>query len=788
MSKTTIAAARTNGFVRRTHGLTADEVAQGWTCLKRNGDVVPFDCAKIRKALFRCFNSVTELARKGVVKLEPEVREAIETLVEATVEKLLKAVVNAAAAQHAEQFSVEEVQRLVLQQLWVNELFDAAEHYQNYREEHRKRRMAAPVAADVQDRFTEMQKHFPTDLQIYQFMSKFSRWRDDLGRRETWKETVHERVCPWLFSRPQAKDVLTTAEKQELADAMFNMEASPAMRVVQMAGPALDRCNVGAYNCAYAPIDDIFAFPEALYILMQGTGHGFSCETDYVDKLPRIKKQKGLTPEVIKVGDSTEEWCKSYNRGLELLWDGHDFEADTSAVRKKNTRLKTKGGRASGPEPLLDLFQFASNLIKSKQGMKLDDIDAHDLMCKTGQIVQVGGVRRAALISLSDLISQLMRQAKSGSNWYETNKQRTMANNSAVYDFTGMVPVDTFMEEWLSLMKSKSGERGIFNRRAVQKSKPKRRKTADWGCNPCAEICLRPMEFCNLSIVIARPDDTIESLKRKVRLATIFGKIQSLATDFKYIRPEWKENCEEERLLGVDITGHADCPLLRFDTPDRKTLLQILNKVVYDTDLEFSKRFGVNQSAANTTVKPGGDSSVFFDCASGISPRFAAQQVRWVRESIGSPIAKFLMDSGVPYAPAPEAPDSLLVFGFPKKAPAGATLVEHMSARQQFFNWLEWKQEWAEHSVSATIYVEEHEWPELGGLVYQHIDEVTGLSFLPRDNGIYRYAPNEALSEEKFKEFEAGFPELNWAKLVEYEAVDMTEAAQTFACVGGGCD
>ncbi len=767
-------ATRTNGFTRKTMMLSPEQVADGWTCKKRDGKVVPFDVKKIRKALFKCFNAV----------MSDGLTEDAEKLVE----KITKGVVNLIEAQHIKEPGVEHVQRLVIQQLWTEGLFDAAEHYQNYREAHRKARLAAPVAPEVAERVKTDQKHFPSDLQYYQLMSKFSRWKEDAKRRETWWEVTYERVMPWLKKIPLAVDKLRDDEWKMLGDAMYNLEASPAMRVVQMAGPALDRCNVGAYNCAYQPLSDIFAFPEMLYILMQGTGEGFSCESEYVADLPKIRPQTGKPRDTLIVEDSTEGWCNAYFELLQRLWDGHDAYLDVSGVRKKGTRLKTKGGRASGPEPFLELVSFARKLIKGKQGRRLDDIDAHDLACMTGKIVQVGGVRRAAEISLSDLASGAMRNAKSG-NWYERSVHRTMANNSAVYDYDGTVPVEVFMEEWLSLAKSGSGERGIFNRRAALKTSPARRNWTGYkpGCNPCAEILLRPWQFCNLSIAIARPDDTEETLTRKVRIAAYFGKLQSLCTNFNYIRKDWKKNCEEERLLGVDITGHADCPLLRHDNAERKALLRRLNKVVEEVDIELSKRFGVNRSAANTTIKPGGDSAVLFDCASGVSPRFAPYYMRWVRESANSPIAKFLKDSGVPCAPAPEAPDSLMVFGFPKKSPKGATCRTEMTAREQFFNWLEWKDNWAEHSVSATIYVEPHEWPELGGLVYNHIDKITGLSFLPRDNGVYTFAPHEDMTEQQYEEAMSKFPDLNWAKLPEYEAEDMTETAQTFACVGDKC-
>jgi len=762
------------GFTRQVLARSPEQVAAGWTCRKRDGAVVPFDVAKVRGALVRCFRAAGR----------PDGGET-----DRLVDRLAGQVVYAVAARpDGGPVDVEHVQRLVIQQLWAAGLFDEAELYQNYRERRRQARLARPVSAEARERVRADRRHFRTDLQYYQFLSKFARWRDGDRRRETWQEAVYERVIPWLRSVPGV--VLSEAEWRELADAMYALEASPAMRVVQMAGPALDRCNVGVYNCAYMPLSDLFAFPELLYVLMQGTGVGFSCESAYVSELPRVRRQRdGVRPDVIVVEDTTEGWCSAYFELLQRLWDGHDAELDVSRVRPRGARLRTKGGRASGPEPLLELCGFARALLKSRQGRFLEDVDAHDLACMTGRIVQVGGVRRAAEISLSDLGSAAMRDAKSG-NWYETAIHRTMANNSAVYDFDGPPPPDVFLAEWLALVRSRSGERGIFNRRAALRHSPPRRQWGGHapGCNPCAEILLRPYEFCNLSIAVARPDDTYQSLARKVRLATVFGKIQSLCTRFNYVRPEWKANCEEERLLGVDVTGHADCPLLRYGAPGRAELLRRLRQVVEDTDLELSRRWGVGRSAANTTVKPGGDSSVFFDCASGVSPWFSPYQVRWVREAADSPVARFLAASGVPHAPAPEAPERLLVFGFPRAAPPGATVRDDMTAEDQFYNWLEWKQNWAEHSVSATIYVADHEWPRLGALVYEHIDHITGLSFLPRDNGVYTYAPNEAVSPEQYAAFVARFPDIDWARLAEYENDDLTEAARSFSCVGGGCD
>lgn len=764
-------AAHANGFARNHTGLTPEARSAEWSCVKRDGTTVPFDARKIRLALTKCFRSID--------------LEAPEPVIAANTERILQTVINTFAGQKQFKPSVEDVQRVVIQQLWAEALFDAAEHYQNYREERRKAREDRPLDPAHVARVLADQQHFPSDLQYYQYMSKFSKWIDDEKRRETWGETT-DRTIGWFKTQPGIKGRVQESDWQMLRKAMYDLEASPAMRVVQMAGPALDRCNVGVYNCAYHPIEDLFGLPELLYILMQGSGNAFSCESDYVSELPRVKKQKGKKAETLVVEDSTEGWCRAYHEALQRWWDGHDVWFDVSGVRKKNARLKTKGGRASGPEPFLELGTFARNTILKRQGTYLEDIDVHDLACMTGKIVQVGGVRRASELSLSDLTSTLMRNAKSG-NWYDKHKFRSMANNSAVYDFDDKPPVEVFMEEWLALVKSKSGERGIFNRRAAQKYKPKRRKTAKFGTNPCGEIVLRPYGFCNLSIAIARKDDTPETLERKVIIATIFGVMQSTCTNFNYIRDTWKKNAEEERLLGVDITGQADCPLLQYGAPGRTELIARLKKKVHETKQLWARRFDINDSAADTTVKPGGDSGVFFNCSSGVAERYAKKQIRWVRESEDSPIAAFLKDAGVPWAVAPEDP-RLLVFGFPREAPAGSHTRNDHTAIQQLENWLEWKQNWAEHSVSATIHIDDHEWPEAGAWVYKHIDQITGLSFMPKDNGRYVHAPNEELTDEQYAEMVAKFPALNWAKLPHYENEDMTEASQTIACFGGSCD
>lgn len=747
------------------------ELTKDWVCIKRNGSKVPFDAGKIRKALYRCFNSSS--------KLELSMQEEM-------VEDTTRAVINSIYAEHETEISVEALQRKVIQQLWAAGLFEEAEHYQNYREEHRKKRLAKPISEELAAQVRSDRQHFPTDLQYFQFVDKFARWLPEQKRRETWEETCFQRVLPWLFKQERVEGKLTNEEKEMLGQAMYNLEAGPAMRVVQMAGPSLDRCNVGAFNCAYAPITDIESFGELLYILMQGTGMGFSVEYDYIGDLPRIARQTGEKPVLIVVEDTTESWCEALVKVIRLLIQGRDFELDTSAVRKKGTRLLTKGGRASGPEPLHELMAFVRKVILARQGRRLTDLDVHDICCMVGNIVQVGGVRRAALISLSDLTSLDMRHAKSG-DWWNGNNHRAMANNSAVYD--GRPSIEVFMDEWVALVRSKSGERGICNREALERQCPERRKKGyRWGFNPCGEIQLRPRQFCNLSIAVARPEDTEETLTKKVIAATYFGTIQATCTKFGYIRKEWHNNCEEEALLGVDITGHADCPLLHPSNPDLPNLLQRLKAVVTQINQKLCSRFGINVSAALTCVKPGGDSSVFFDCASGISARFSDYQWRWCRLGKTSKLASMLIDQGVPYADAPERPSELYVFGFLKQAPKNSVKRNDVNAIQQLENWLIWKKNWAEHSVSATIYVEEHEWLAVGAWVYEHFDDITGLSFLPKDNGNYKFAPNEELSESEYLSKKETYPVIEWEKLSRYEEEDDTSNSQSFACVGGGCE
>jgi len=627
------------------------------------------------------------------------------------------------------------------------------------------------------------------DLQTYQFYSKFSRWIPQENRRETWTEAVCDRIIPWLQKvATKHKAYLKQEEWSWLKDKLLHMQASPALRVIQLAGPALDRCNVGVYNCSYIPLIDLRCFAEMLYVLMQGTGVGFSVEEQYISNLPRVKPWNGKVVEKVVVEDTTEGWCDALLRCLEIFFDGYDVELDTHLVRPKGSILKTKGGYASGPEPLRELINFTRNVISSNGGHKLRDTDVHRIACFIGRIVQVGGVRRAALISLSDLHSLGMRFIKSGEWWndktyWDHGLYLSMANNSAVYDRN--YTKQSFIDEWEALRQSGSGERGIFNRDATRRLKPSRRESCDFGTNPCGEIVLRPFEFCNLSIAVARQGDTTESLVDKVRAATYFGVLQSLCTDFNYIRSEWKRNCEEERLLGVDITGQVDCELLRYGISGREALMRKLKEESIQTARMLAQRFGINIPKAITTVKPSGDSAVLFGCSSGVHPRYARFYRRWVRESKDSPMCKFLVSQGVPHAPAPEAPERLMVFCFPVKSPEGVLTRNDLSAIQQLENWLAWRENYTEHSVSCTVYVGDNEWDEVGEWVWNHMDSITGVSFLPRDNGTYKYAPNEEITEDEYMDMMRQFPKIDWSKLREFD--QPVNAQSLFTCSAGGC-
>lgn len=619
--------------------------------------------------------------------------------------------------------------------------------------------------------------------------SRYARFREDLGRRENWDETV-ARYMGWFDKQSRANGYIFTKEEfDEVQSAILNLEVMPSMRCLMVAGEALERDNVAGYNCSYAAVDNIRVFDEIMYILMCGTGVGFSAETKYVQKLPTVSESFNKTDTTIVVGDSKIGWASAFRELISLLYAGKIPKWDVSKVRPSGTPLKTFGGRASGPEPLVSLFEFAVQLFTKAAGRKLHDIEVHDLVCKIAEIVVVGGVRRSALISLGDLSSDRLRTAKSG-QWWVDNVQRALANNSAVYE--EKPEIGTFLKEWTSLYESKSGERGIFNRLAAKKHIEllgRRDPNHEWGCNPCSEIILRPAEFCNLSEVVIRPEDTLESLKRKVKVATIIGTVQSTLTDFKYLRSVWKKNMEEERLLGVSLTGIMDHYLLSKANGDAATWLREMKEHAIDTNQRYAAYLNVNPSAAITCVKPSGTVSQLVSCSSGIHPAYSEYYIRTVRADVKDPLAEFMKDMGFPCEPDVTKPHNTLVFSFPQKAAKGAVLRYQVNAIEQLELYKLYQLHWCEHKPSITVYVREDEWIKVGAWVYDNFDYIGGVSFLPFSDHTYAQAPYQPCTKEEYEEALAKMPkEIYWAGLQVYENSDMTEGAQTLACSGGNCE
>ena len=614
--------------------------------------------------------------------------------------------------------------------------------------------------------------------QQYIHKSRYARYLPQEERRETWRETITRYIKYW-------GDKLNDEERVEIFQAIHKLEVMPSMRALMTAGPALDRDNMAGFNCSYIAIDSPRSFDEMMYVLMCGTGVGYSVEDQYISKLPEIAEEFHATDTVIHVPDSKVGWAKSYRELVSLLYSGQVPEWDTSRVRPAGSALKTFGGRASGPEPLIDLFRFTVRLFKEAAGRKLTSLECHDLCCKIAQIVVVGGVRRSALISLSDLSDDALRQAKHGA-WYNTESQRGLANNSACY--TSKPSFEQFLDEWRSLYESKSGERGIFSRAASQKQAERngrRDSDRDFGTNPCSEIILRKSQVCNLSEVVVRPEDTAESLRRKVRIATILGTLQATLTDFRYLRNIWKTNTEEEALLGVSLTGILDNPLLTLENEDLDLLLEDLRDVSIATNKEWAERLGIPQSAAITCVKPSGTVSQLVDSASGIHGRYAPYYIRRVRADVRDPLCRVLEDAGVPCEMDNFSP-STKVFSFPKQAPEGAVFASEQSGMEQLELWAKYQEHWCEHKPSITVYYRDSEFLEIGNWVYNNFDSISGISFLPYDEHSYAQAPYEQITEEEYNEMVKGFPtEFDWNL---NESDDFTEGSQTLACVGNSCE
>ena len=630
----------------------------------------------------------------------------------------------------------------------------------------------------------------PTKYQEFIHLSRYSRWLPKEGRRETWRETVTRYFDFFQEHLKQScKYSLDKSLRQELEDAVIHLKIMPSMRCLMTAGEALKRENIAGYNCSYVAVDRPQAFDEILYVLMNGTGVGFSVERQFVSNLPTVADEFHPSDTTIVVQDSKMGWAKAFKELVAMLYHGQIPKWDLSKVRPAGAPLKTFGGRASGPEPLRRLFEFTKEIFQNAHGRKLSSIECHDIVCKTAEIVVVGGVRRSALISLSNLSDDRMRVAKSG-QWWIDNGQRALANNSACY--TEKPDIGIFMDEWKALYDSKSGERGIFNRESAKKiaEKNERRDVGhDFGTNPCSEIILRSREFCNLSEVVVRPDDTEDTLLNKVRLATILGTFQSTLTNFKYVSKDWKKNCIEERLLGVSLTGIMDNKWTAGKLNGLDVLLKNLKQMSVDTNKEWSKKLKINQSAAITCVKPSGTVSQLVDSASGIHARHNPYYIRTVRGDKKDPLTKMMVEQGFPAEDDVMKPNDTTVFSFPIKCSPDAVFRQDLTAIEQLELWKTYQVHWCEHKPSVTISVKEEEWIDVGAWVYKNFDLMSGVSFLPYSEHTYKQAPYQDCNEKEYKDLMNKMPtSVDWNKLSEYEKSDMTVGSQELACSAGSCE
>ena len=728
---------------------------------KRDGRVVAFEVDKIKKAIEACFRD-------------------IDSIPSVSFEELISRVVNLVGSKF-EKPTVEQVQDAVEVVLQAAGEFEAAKSYILYRAEHAKLREVRPVPAEVQAAFVESDKYFGNQIQKFQFFDKYSRFNYDLGRRETWRETV-DRAVSYLSEISENK--LQASDYERIRKSVLEMKSAPSMRLLAMAGPAARRNNIGIYNCSYQPVDSLDSFVEALLISMNGCGVGFSVESKYVENLPRVKRQIGGEPLYCQVEDTTEGWADALRLGLQTWFEGGDVSFDYSALRPAGAILRIKGGRSSGPEPFRKMMEFVRERVLSRQGSFLRPLDAHDIMCEVGNAAVSGGMRRTAMISLFDFDDAEMRNCKSG-DFERDNSQRWNANNSAVWPSQGLTQLD-IVKQMMEMVENGRGEPGIFNRQGAINMRPARREEAEFGTNPCGEIILRPYEFCNLSIAIARKEDTYESLKDKVEVAAIIGTIQAMATNFPGLRPTWKKNCEEERLLGVDINGQLDSLVAQDPAVQGR-----LRQVAIETNRVYAEKLGINQAAAVTCVKPSGNSSQLFNCSSGIHARWAANYVRNIRVSTHSPIYKVLKDEGVPMDPENgqsfESANTFVVH-FPVKSPDGAKLRKSMSAIDQCNYWLQNKINWTEHNPSVTITYYPHEVIDLVKWVWDHRDLIGGMAFLPAFDAAYAQMPYQEISSAEYEKLAAVFPAIDFSKLYRYEEEDYTKAAQELACVAGACD
>lgn len=740
---------------------------------KRDGSIVSFDILRITEAIFRAMVAVNEGGEKEAQQVAKSVLYSLITL----------------KKERKERYSVphvETIQDVVESELIASRFSQTAKAYILYRKEReRVRKERGIVSQKVKTLVAESKKYFKNPLAEFVYYRSYAKWIPEEGRRETWIETVDRYVN---FMKENMGTGFTEKEYEEVRQAILKQEAMPSMRLLQFSGKAARKTNICAYNCSFIAPQSLGDFAEIMYISMCGTGVGFSVESENVHVLPQIQKQTGKKIPIHIVADSKEGWADALTLGLKTWYEGSDIDFDFSNIRPAGSRLKTMGGKSSGPEPLRSLLSFTRERILKKQGRRLSNLDVHDIICKIGECVVAGGVRRSAMISLSDLDDEALRDAKKG-QFYFTEGQRMLANNSAVY--LEKPDTSTFLDEWTALVKSGSGERGIFNRGGLAQTLPKRR-LAQWerfpllGTNPCGEIILQSKQFCNLSEVVARADDTEKTLLEKTRIATMLGTYQSALTYFPYLSREWKKNCEKERLLGVSITGQWDCKLVR-----NPKMLEKMRALAVETNKKIARRLSIPQSTCITCVKPSGTVSQTVDCASGMHPRHAPYYIRRIRISATDALFKMLKDQGVSYFPevgqtAENA--TTFVLEFPVKAPEGAITKDDVNALDQLEHWKTVKEHYTEHNPSVTISVGDDEWIAVANWIYENWHLVGGLSFLPRSNHVYQLAPYESISKEHYETMLKKVGNLDFSKIVTYEVEDETEVKNELACVSGLCD
>lgn len=754
------------------------------TITKRDGQTVPFDIEKIVNAILKAFNTTHEGTR--------EEAEVVANQVFAELIRIKRKFKNFIP-------TVEGIQDIVEQELMRADYVKTAKHYVLYREERAKiRAKGVEIPEHVRKLADESKKYFRNALGEFVYYRTYSRWMDSEGRRETWIETVNRYMD---FMKENIGNKLKESEYSEIRDAILNQQAIPSMRLIQFSGVAARKTNVCAYNCSFIAPESFQDMSEIMYISMCGTGVGFSVESNNVQKFPQIEIQTGEKLPTHVVEDSKEGWCNAFVAGSKAWSQGKDIDFNFSQVRPLGTRLKTMGGKASGPEPLIRLLNFTKEIMLQRQGKRMRNIDVHDIICMMGECIVSGGVRRSALISLSDLDDELVRDSKKGA-FYNTHPHRSLANNSAVY--INKPSNEEFLREWMALVESRSGERGIFNRGSLAVTLPERRikvlkeykgyfdSTGQHiigpiGTNPCGEIILQSKQFCNLSEIIARSNDTEATLMKKIRIAAILGTYQSTLTNFGYLSKEWKENCEKERLLGVSITGQWDCPVVR-----KPEIMRKLRAEAVRVNKEYAKRFGIQESTAVTCTKPSGNGSQTFDCSSGMHPRHSKFYIRRVRISSTDSLFKMLKDQGVPFNPevgqtAENA--TTYVLDFPVKAPQGtSTFKNDLTAIEQLEYWKMVKVNFTEHNPSVTISVGDNEWIEVANWVYKNWDIVGGLSFLPREDHVYKLAPYETIDEKTYKELSKKFEHIDYSKIISYEKQNETDLKKELACVAGVCE